>query len=195
MFVLVCFVSCKQQNSQSLEAASILTEQQQSDFLWQISRYIGELPKTGGYDSRGDSRFDEHYRNQAKEHKLKYFFEDEKTGSVYFLVTRIAPSIHEKYVALGGKLRKDSEDNIIAYEELFRTWKFPMKELEPKADKLFKEMVEGQDLSKYYPEKAGDSYIEFPNALSRYDTELRRWVSIDNPLDSLYQLREKPSFP
>jgi len=182
--------SCNQNNKGAYEPSELLTAEQQTSFLYDISRYIGELPKNGGYETRSESRFDEHYKKQADQSALKFYHKDEKTGIEYFLLTQIAPSLQEKYVALGGKLKRNNQQEIEEYEEVFRTWKFPMEQLEPKAKLLFEKMVEGQDLSNYYSDKAGDQYIEFPNEQAKYDKNLRRWVSVNNPLDTLYRLRE-----
>lgn len=186
----IIVLSCSDSSSDNYEASANLTVEEQKAFLQEISRYIGELPKNGGYETRNESRFDSHYVQQAEQSGLKYYYEDTNSGTVYFLVTQIAPSIHEKYVALGGKLKRSGNNTINEYEEVFRTWKFPMKDLEPKAIFLFQKMVKGEDLSPFYSDKKGDQYIEFPNQYSRYDKNLRHWISIGNPLDSLYRLRE-----
>lgn len=194
-FLLLFFASCAIGDKQSIDATSKLSPEEQSAFLYEISRYTGELPKNGGYQTRTDERFDEYYKKQAEQSKLKYFYEDASSGNTFFLVTQVAPSIHEKYVALGGKLKRGANHNITEYEEVFRTWKFPMNELEPKADFLFRKMMKGEDLTAYYSDKAGVEYIEFPNSQTIYDKEKRHWKSMNNPLDSLYRLREQMQTP
>jgi len=189
--VLIAFTtSCSQTSKETYEVTSQMTSEEQKSFLHDISRYVGELPKNGGYETRDEARFDEHYKKQEEQSTLKYYHKDDKTGTEYFLLTQMAPSLQEKYVALGGKLKRNNNKAIEEYEEVFRTWKFPMEQLEPKAKLLFEKMVEGKDLSNYYSDKAGDQYIEFPNEQAKYDKNLRRWVSINNPLDTLYRLRE-----
>ncbi len=188
---LSILASCTQNEAAKIEATNNLTSEEQKAFLYEIARYIGELPKNGGYETRASERFDAYYRHQAEQSKLKYFYQDAKSGTTYFMITQIAPSIHEKYVALGGKLKRSSDNNIEEYQEIFRTWKFPSKELEPKAEMLFRKMITGDDLSAYYSNKMGDQYIEFPNDYTKYDIKQRRWVPVNNPLDSLYHLREQ----
>lgn len=182
--------SCDENNKGAYEPTELLTTEEQKSFLYDIGRYIGELPKNGGYETRSESRFDEHYKKQSEQSTLMFYHKDDKTGVEYFLLTQMAPSLQKKFVALGGKLKRNNNKAIEEYEEVFRTWKFPMDQLEPKAELLFDKMVKGEDLSNYYSDKAGDQYIEFPNSQAQYDKNLRRWVSINNPLDTLYRLRE-----
>jgi len=191
VILLIAFTtSCSQTSKETYEVGSQMTSEEQKSFLHDISRYVGELPKNGGYETRDEARFDEHYKKQEEQSTLKYYHKDDKTGTEYFLLTQMAPSLQEKYVALGGKLKRNNNKAIEEYEEVFRTWKFPMEQLEPKAEMLFVKLVNGEDLSNYYSDKAGDQYIEFPNQTARYDKNLRRWVTNNNPLDSLYRLRE-----
>ena len=85
------------------------------------------------------------------------------------MVARIAPSIDAKWVATGGRLRYGKDSSITEYEEVFRTWKLPRKDLEERGKYLFGLMVKGQDLTPYYTATAGFNYIEFPDENVYFD--------------------------
>jgi hypothetical protein len=88
--------------------------------------------------------------------------------------------LEEKYVAIAGIVKRDG-DKIIRYEEVFRTWKQKKNELYPLAFRLFSEMINGKDLSVYYPENSGNKYIiEFPSNQVYFDKEERKWKRKSN---------------
>ena len=107
------------------------------------------------------------------------------------MLTRIAPSLHEKKVAIAGNIRYDENANIESIEEIFRTWKMLVPELKEKSDMLFQLLLDGKDLSPYYTENSkGVEYIEFPSEHVKYDTEKRLWVSdLDDPLEEYYNMK------
>jgi hypothetical protein len=145
-------------------------------FKYKVIRYAGDLPRNGNHDNKFDSSYNDHYKKLSAAHQLRFYYEDAKSGYRYFLLTRIAPSLTEKYVAVGGKL-KMSADSLTSYEEVFRTWKMPEEEQLKTAEMLFRKMLKGEDLSKYYPENSGEAYIiEFPSKRYYFDTTKRRWL-------------------
>lgn len=155
-----------------------LNQDEQHNFLLSISRYIGRLPRHGSHENKFESRFDDHYLNVAKEHRLELLHVDSETGFTYFLATRPAPSLSVKRVAIGGRFISDSQDSLLHYEEIFRTWKLEEADLTAKSSFLFQKMVEGTDLTPWTPEYSGvEEYIEFPNSLITYDPQLRQWTS------------------
>lgn len=173
LFVLGC-----SSDKINIEPSSYLDSIRVRNFKNSIIRYTGDLPEKGNYNSRFDVRFDEHYQKQVAGHNLEFYLEDTVGNQTYFLLTRIAPSLTKKYVAIGGKLKID-QDSITYYEEVFRTWKMPEDEQLKISEMLFRKMVKGEDLSKYYSENSGDDYIiEFPNEKIYYDTDKRTWLHI-----------------
>ncbi len=113
--------------------------------------------------------------------ELELIHVDSTTGFTYFMVTRAAKSLYEKRIAIGGKLKTDSADSLIHFEEIFRTWKMTEDQLKPKSALLFRLMIEGKDLSPWYPENSGaEEYIEFPNSTITYDPQLRKWTTTAN---------------
>lgn len=175
LFVGLAVISCAEKEQRTF--SNQLTEEGSEQFLYKISRYIVELPNRADHNNKFDPRFDDHYRTAVSKHNLKYYHVDEN-GNIYFLITRIAPSIQEKYVALGGKIQPTASDSLNNYEEVFRTWKMTVEDMEPKVAMLFHKMVDGEDLSPYYTMNSGNmDYIEFPDAETHYDKESRQWKS------------------
>jgi hypothetical protein len=145
--------------------------------LKSIIRYAGKLPPKGAnHDNKFDPKFDEYYEKLAQQHRIDLYHQDSKTGDLYLLVSRIAPSLQVKRVATGIHLRM-AGDSITYYNEVFRTWKMPEAELAEKGAMLFAKMVKGEDLNPYYPQNSGkEEYIEFPDSKVRFDTQKRRWI-------------------
>lgn len=189
-FLSIGFFSCKQEKEiRDFSATQILSQAEIDDFKYEIMRYAGKLAGRANHQTKFNQEFDIHYLELAANHQLPFYYVKENTGEIYFLLTRIAPSIHYRKVAIGGKLTRDENGEIFYYEEAFRTWKMEETELLEKSHKIFSDYVDGKDLSKYYPENSkGEEYIEFPNDEVYYDAEQRIWISLrENPLQYLYE--------
>ena len=154
--------------------ADNLSDRAQEDFKWKIIRYAGRAPEGLTVAERFYPQYDTHYREQQKLHALDAYYE--KKGTVYFLLSRKAPSLFEKRVAIGGIVRFDSDDNIQHYEEVFRTWKMTPDTLSVRALLLFDKMVNGESLEPYYTKNSkGIEYIEFPDDRTYFDAQQRVW--------------------
>jgi hypothetical protein len=168
-----------------------LSETEIDEFKTKLIRHIGKLPTEVSHQTKFSSFFDEHYEKEKNKYDLeKYFNHNDK---IYFLFTRIAPSIKLKRVALGGYVSFDEEGNISDLEEVFRTWKKEPQDLQSVADMLFEKMIYGEDLSPYYPENSGEEeVIEFPNAEVYYDKNKKIWVTTrENPLEQYHEAKAK----
>jgi hypothetical protein len=176
-FVFFALFGCSQLDvSEKYSPNLLLGKSQQDSLTYSLIRYIGRLPKYASDSSKFDIKFDSAYFQIAKQHNLMALYK--KGDSIYFMYTRIAPSLEEKYVAIGGLVAFNGSE-ISYYEEIFRTWKKRRDELTPISYKLFDEMVQGKDLSIYYPENSGDEYIiEFPSKDVIFDKETRIWKRI-----------------
>lgn len=183
---LLIFAACNQAPNYDANQNLSLTEQ--NELAYSIIRYMGKLPGKANHQTKFETHFDEAYREIAARHKLE-FFHQTADGKSFFLFTRIAPSIKEKYVAIGGYVMFDAQQNITDYAEVFRTWKMTSDELAPKSLLLFDLMVRGEDLSPYYTANSGnEEYIEFPDAHTHYDKEQRLWVSnLEDYMEPLYR--------
>ncbi|MFC4872280.1 hypothetical protein [Negadavirga shengliensis] len=154
-----------------------LDDKEKEEVMYAMVRYYGRLPKKfASHENKFEGRFDAHYRKHALEHNLLAYHKDCNERE-YFLISREAPSLFEKYVATGIVMERDEAENIVYYKEVFRTWKMREPELQIKSMMLFDRMVQGQDLRPYYPQHSGtEEYIEFPDAVNAYDTRTRRWL-------------------
>lgn len=156
--------------------AARLSAQEQEDLMQSIIRYVSRSPEGILPEERMDHRFDDHYEEQRRLHRLDAYYFDE--GVHYFLVSRSAPSLTEKRVAIGGRLQREEDGSITYFEEVFRTWKMEPDLLVQRGDFLFDRMVRGEDLSAYYASRSGNTeYIEFPDERTYYDVQRRIWRS------------------
>ncbi len=190
--IIVGFLSCKQEKeTRDFSAKNILSTAEIDEFKYEIIRYAGKLAGRANHETKFNQEFDIHYLELAANHQLPFYYVKQDTGEIYFMLTRIAPSIHYRKVAIGGMLTRNESGEITYYEEAFRTWKMEESELLEKSHKIFSDYVDGKDLSKYYPENSGgEEYIEFPNEEVYYDAEQRIWISLrENPMQYLYEGR------
>lgn len=174
-FILIfTIVSCQEANdSKKYEPNLVFNKGQQDSMTYALIRYMGKLPRHANHTNKFDSKFDSAYQQIAQKHILLAIHQDK--NQFYFMYARLAPSLVEKYVAVAGRIEVMNGE-MVSYNELFRTWKKPMEELKPLAFKLFNEMVQGKELSKYYPENSGNEYIiEFPSKEVYFDTLSRTW--------------------
>jgi hypothetical protein len=151
-----------------------LSTQQQEDFKWKIIRYIGRSPDGLTPAERFYPQYDSHYLDQKALHALDAWYE--KNGTVYFMLSRRAPSLVEKRVATGGVVRFDANNEIEFYEEQFRTWKMVPDTLKKRSMLLFDLMVKGKSLEPYRTiNSKGIDYIEFPDERTLFDVKERTW--------------------
>jgi hypothetical protein len=179
LFILAFLIACNSgSETNNFKTDAQLSESEQFDLIYSIIRDLGKLPPKSDHQTKHFVEFDEYYRALASAHSLDFYHSAPDGETVYFLVSRNAPSLYKKRVAIGGKLKKDANGSITYYEEIFRTWKLSPEELEAKSAMLFRKMASNEDLSRYYPENSGDEeFIEFPNQHVHFDIEQRRWIS------------------
>jgi hypothetical protein len=156
--------------------ASHLSIERQGLLMSRIIRYMARTPDGVTEEDRMLREHDEHYNEQKSLHRLDGLYTSDNTH--YFLVSRIAPSLVEKRVAIGGKLTVDENFQISYYEEVFRTWKMVPDTLAKRSLFLFDKMVRGEDLLPYCSSNSGNTdYIEFPDERTYFDSERRIWRS------------------
>lgn len=172
IFILFAAVACQSKDPYSPD--TYLSKQEQQQLLLSTVRYFGHLPKRATHENKFDDVFDEYYSKLVADYTLETYFPLD--GFEYYMVSRIAPSLKQKKVALAIRVKRDADGNIDFYEEVFRTWKFELPEMLEKSKMLFDLLVTGGDLSPYYPQNSGiEEYIEFPDGRTYYDTENRMW--------------------
>lgn len=164
-----------------------LSQEEIVEFKRKLIRDIAKLPTEVSQQGKFHSMFDEYYENEVSRYDLEMYYKNEE-GKIFFLFTRIAPSVKLKKVALGGYVVFGRDGKISELEEVFRTWKHEPEVLAPMSYMLFEKMVKGEDLSPYYPQNSGDEeIIEFPDAETHYDKQQRMWISTrENPLQEFY---------
>lgn len=154
-----------------------LAPQRQDVVMSKIIRYAGRKPEKATDSTKFSSQYDEHYMKQVAEHKLNLYFVN-KSSDHFFLISRRAPSLYEKHVAIGGRFKMNERDSLIEYEEIFRTWKMPYDTLMNRGGILFDRMVKGESLEAYLTKNSGGvEFIEFPDDNVYYDKQSRKWKS------------------
>lgn len=143
----------------------------------QIIRYMGKAPEGLTMEERFYKAYDDHYKEQQKLYQLDaYFIGNDKKH--YFLISRVAPSLTVKRIAMGGLLQLDQAGKLTVYEEIFRTWKMNPDTLSTRGLFLFDKMVNGVKLDPWYTRQSGNmDYIEFPDDRTFFDRESRSWKS------------------
>lgn len=155
---------------------SHLSVKEKDNVLVLIIRYIGKAPENVNTTEIFDSKYDAHYLDIASRHRFDQYYIDDK-GIHYFLISRPAPSLYEKRVAIGGKLKLKEQGELVEYEEVFRTWKMVPDTLKKRSLFLFDKMVKGESLDLYLTVNSkGVEYIEFPDEHNYYDKATRRWL-------------------
>jgi hypothetical protein len=173
IITLLLFVGCSQKDKYNPDTH--LTVLEQDSIVWRIMRYVARPPEGLLYEERFYKGYDPHYHEQQALHKLEaYFIDDEKTH--YFMISRRAPSLINKYVATGGKMKFSEKGKLLEYEEIFRTWKMIPDTLKKRSFLLFDKMVTGKSLEPYLTANSkGVDYIEFPDKVNYYDKASRQW--------------------
>lgn len=176
--VVALFVSCKSEITVNTDPSAYLTDEHQKEFKYSIIRWAGKRAPKATDTTLYDPQFEDYYKELAAKHDLKSYYIDSLTRFHYFMLYRIAPSVHVKKVALGGRLKYDDENNISYYEEIFRTYKMPESELDAKATLIFRDLILKNSIDKYlFKNTQPEEYIEFPDDETYYDISNRRWVS------------------
>ena len=174
--VSVILFSCSTPSTKEYNASRHFTEAQCAELLMKLIPYSAKLPNGYNYTQRFDKALDTFYVEEIKKYKLEKYYFSENDSTHYFLVSRVAPSLYEKRIAIAGKYKINNRGDITNYEEAFWTFKMKLPELEQKSEVLFNDYVSGNDLSKYLPGKTNDEWIEFPDAHSYYNKTEKRWV-------------------
>jgi hypothetical protein len=186
LLVFACSTSSK------YDASKSLSEKERYRTIYAVIRYIADLPAGAKISTRSEARFDNAYLEATSAHSLDLYFADKKSGRVYFLISRQAPSLEFKKVGIGGYFVRGEDGVITDYEEVFRTWKMKPDVLAKKGQFLFEKMIAGADLSPWYPENSGsEEYIEFPDSETHFDKASRTWITTRAlPLQQLYQVKD-----
>lgn len=175
VFVMLTFLAAAGcvKKSDSINANDNLSATQREAVKKSIIRYVSKAPDGVKGEARFKAEYDAYYQENLKSCQLKFFYL--KDDYNYFLVTQPAASLIEKRHATGGRFKLDEKGELTEYEEFFRTWKMKAEDLAVRTEVIFRDMIDGKKLERYYTKHAGDKYIEFPDDRTYYDKEARAW--------------------
>jgi len=195
--LLLLTISCTSRGVTDRYSTEFFPESEMERRLFEIIRYLNGPIRGADYKTMFQTEYDEPYREILAFHELDRLKELPESATSWLLVTRHARSLYERRVAIGIRIDRDNDGELIRYEELFRTWKMAPDELQIKSRLLFDEMVQGADLSRFYTANSGgEEYIEFPTDRVWFDLDGRRWVrDPEDPLSILLQENRDPSRP
>jgi hypothetical protein len=116
-----------------------------------------------------------YYEEEAKTYQ--WHFTHETNKGFYFLISRPAPSLFGKRLAIGGFFLSPDHLQIHRFKEIFQTIKMKPDELVQRGSVLFEKMVNGQDLKPYYLSRAKEKqgWIELPDDVHYYDSTSLTW--------------------
>ena len=164
--------ACEQK--EKYDPVAYLPPSDQKQFLARISRYIAKLPKRVTHEQKFDSKYDQYYREEMQKYRVQQYYISPDSMH-FFLVNRPAPSLYEKKVAIGGRLKYSPGGEITEYEEVFRTWKLKDEELAQKGRVLFAAMVEKGNVEEFLPQNTQEDWVEFPDGRNYFDKASRQW--------------------
>ncbi|MCC5920002.1 MAG: hypothetical protein LAT68_06255 [Cyclobacteriaceae bacterium] len=168
----LCLFAC---DSRNFEVSEKLSKEEAKFYKSAIIRYVAPMPKKATTEDKFVATYNEWYENQMDKHRLELYYFDELSNRHYFSITRNAPSLYKKRVATSGYFTLNEKDEIIDYEEVYRTWRLVPEELQKKNKILFGKLIKGEDLSPFYTKNNEEEYIEFPDDFVAYDKENRKW--------------------
>ena len=172
---IIILFACACESSPDYRPESYLDPKKKDKVLDKIIRYAGKLPEKVTDSLKFNNKYDSYYEELASKHRFTHYYISDN-GEHFFMLKRPAPSLQEKYVATGGRMRFNEADSLIAYEELFRTWKLVPDTLARRSALLFDKMVKGESLDPYLTKNSGGiEYIEFPDDRTYYDKISRTW--------------------
>ena len=176
LLIFLCLLAISCRLEKDYNPAVHLSPAEQEEIMDKVLRYMAKPPDGISTEERFYRGYDEHYAEQRRIHRLDAYYIEGKTH--YFLFSRVAPSLKEKRIAIGGKLELDDQRHLSYYEEVFRTWRLEPDTLVTRSVFLFDKMVRDEDLQPYYSSRSGNTdYIEFPDDRTFFDTEKRIWRS------------------
>jgi hypothetical protein len=165
--VFLLLLSCSPKDP--YQVAAYLNPQEQDEVLTSIVTYILDAPP---YTAMKDRFAREHrffYSKLTPRFSIEKYFKA-SDGTHYFYVIRPTPNANEKR-AVGGHFSLKENFQLADFKEVFVTPALPVGEIKGRCSFLFEEMIKG-DIEKYL---AMESYVQWPNVVSYYDTITYEW--------------------
>lgn len=151
------------------QVSNYYNSEQQDQVLTGILTYILEAPP---YTAMKDRFAPEHrffYSKLTPRFSIEKYFKA-NDGTHYFYVIRPTANANEKR-GVGGHFRMNENFQFTDFKEVFVTPPLPIAEIKGRCSFLFEEMIKG-DIEKYL---AMESYVQWPNVVSYYDTITYEW--------------------
>lgn len=149
-----------------------------------IMPLIGRKHDSIPFEQRFEQKYQSYYNLHKTERQYQIIYQHRTAaGQDIIMVKRLEPSIkNDKFSVLCAQYKHLPNGSVdtASFEELFWTWKMPLTELHPKAAKLFKAVVNHEDLKPFIPGKEDDLYIMFPDDKVTYDRSSKTWVTKDS---------------
>lgn len=149
--------------------------------LNQLMPFIGRKHDSIPSQKRFEARYQGYYKMHKTERQYQIIYQHRAVdGLETIMLRRLEPSIkNDKYAVLCAQYKSLSDGSVdtSSFEELFWSWKMPESELHPKAAKLFKAVLNHEDLKPYTPGKENDLYIMFPDDKVVYDKTSKTWLA------------------
>lgn len=166
-------------NTKKTNPDDFLTKTEQSNFKYSIVRYYDDIAPKATHETKFDTVFNSYYKKKSEASDLLFYHFDTENKTAYFAITKIAPSLKLKKVATLGAVSYNEDGSIKTYEEKYRTWKMLVPELKEKTTMLFEKYINGEDLSPFYTKNSnGQFIIEFPDDVTKYDLNQRKWITV-----------------
>lgn len=154
------------------DAAEYLEKPERDSVLTSIITYIFIAPPYTLMQDRFKPEHRSFYSLANSRFSLeKYFVAPDETH--FFYVVRQGPKANEKR-GVGGHFKRGNHFELTSFREIFVTPVMAESELKTKGAFLFEEMVKG-NIEKYL---GMESYVQWPNKISSYDTTTYEWKMI-----------------
>ena len=174
VFSLLLF-GCKPE-PKNISPNTYLSPEQQTKLKNDVVRYIDDLAKYANHQNKFDTIFDKEYAQKADKLDLIFVYKLSENDTIFFAISKIAPSMKIKKVVTAGKLIYNKTQKISYYQESFRTWKMEIPDLEKSTAMMFQKFVNNDDLSEFYTKNSNGKFlIEFPDDNNFFDTNARLW--------------------
>lgn len=172
LILLILTISFLSSCRQSFKVDNYYTKAEQDSLMLKILPYIAKKPK--GVQNGADrflTRFDDYYKAQLPKFSFQHYYIG-RDSIHYFTIYKIAPSLYQKKIAIGGYLRLNKNGDITELEELYNTPKMKLEELDKKSKELFEEMTISGNVESFI---GNDEYVEFPDKRCYYDKSANEW--------------------
>ena len=175
ILLIVVVFACNTKDKYDINKYYSLKEQ--DAILTSIISYIYTAPLYTRMEDRFDSKYRQHYSSLSSKFKIvRYYVANDSTH--YFYLLRPS-SIASERRAVAGHFKLEKDFSLKDFKEEFVTTVMSESDLTGKAIFLFDEMVNGK-ITDYL---GMETYIQWPNKISYYDTLTYEWKLIPGSIE------------